>query len=89
MLFSLFYKRFYHYRIDRLLNGNVALNGSRIQEKLSFNAYDVNRHQSEGNSVQMKFSGPMDLIAYHQKTAEPLITQLLIPCKRPCVRLIL
>ncbi|CAF1119626.1 unnamed protein product [Adineta steineri] len=79
-------KRFYHYRIDRLLNDNVVLNGSRAQEKFSLTNNDsrLNGQRRSGKvSEQMEFPGPMELINYFQKNADALITTLSIPCQRP------
>ncbi|CAF1161882.1 unnamed protein product [Rotaria sp. Silwood1] len=81
-----FFKRFYHYRIDRLLNDNVILNGSRAQEKFTFSNNDIqsNGHgRSTRNSEQIEFPGPMELINHFQKHAEQLVTTLSIPCQRP------
>ncbi|CAF0762038.1 unnamed protein product [Rotaria sordida] len=81
-----FLKRFYHYRIDRLLNDNVVLNGSRAQETFAFPNNDIicnGCRQSTRNSEQIEFSGPMELINHFQKHAEPLVTTLSIPCQRP------
>ncbi|CAF4446081.1 unnamed protein product [Rotaria socialis] len=81
-----FLKRFYHYRIDRLDNGNVVLNGSRAQERLSLSNNDNKSHgshRSSRNSEQKQFPGPMELISYFQKNADPLVTTLSITCQRP------
>jgi hypothetical protein len=34
----------------------------------------------------MEFPGPVELINYFQKNADPLVTTLSIPCNRPFVR---
>jgi hypothetical protein len=77
--------RFYHYRIDRLLNDNVVLNGSRAQEKFSLTNDESKLNDNRG-SEQMEFPGPMELISYFQKNADPLVTTLSIPCQRQFVR---
>jgi hypothetical protein len=80
---------FYHYRIDRLGNGHVILNGSRAQEKLILTndeTHSNGRRRSEQGSDQMEFPGPVELISYFQKIADPLVTTLSIPCNRPFVR---
>lgn len=82
-------KRFYHYRIDRLKNGNVVLNGSRTQERFSrSNGDDEFNHSrlSIKNSKQREFAGPIELISYFQQNAEPLVTTLSVACQRPFVR---
>ena len=79
---------FYHYRIDRLLNGNVTLSGSRAQEKFALSNDDTkpnNSRTSTKESDQMEFPGPMDLISHFQKKADLLVTTLAIPCQRPYV----
>ncbi|CAF1674732.1 unnamed protein product [Adineta ricciae] len=80
-----FSKRFYHYRIDRLANDHVVLNGSRAQEKfpLTSNNSRVNSpRRSAKGSDQMEFLGPMELINHFQKNTDVLITTLSIPCQR-------
>ena len=82
---------FYHYRIDRLLNGNVTLSGSRAQEKFALSNNDTKPNNSRTSTIesdQMEFPGPMDLINHFQKKADLLVTTLAIPCQRPYVSVI-
>ncbi len=67
----------------------MILNGSRAQEKFALTNEDT---KSNGNrssvkiSDQIEFPGPIELITYFQKYADPLVTTLSIPCHRPFVR---
>lgn len=81
-------RSFYHYRIDRLENGNVILNGSRAQEKFPLTSNDVTVNVPQrlaSVSDQFEFPGPMELIGHFQRNADALITTLSIPCQRPFV----
>jgi hypothetical protein len=47
-----------------------------------------NGRQSSRSSDLVEFPGAMELISYFQKTADPLVTILTIPCQRPFVSFI-
>lgn len=66
----------------------MVLSGSRAQEKFALTNDRLNfpfRGRLERNSEQMEFPGPIELINYFQKVADPLVTTLSIPCNRPYV----
>lgn len=84
--FPLHFQRFYHYRIERLLNDHVYLGGSRAQEKFALRNNDTTDGSVNNKSnYQIEFAGPMELIYHFQKSSDPLITSLTVPCRRPSV----
>ncbi|CAF1629267.1 unnamed protein product [Didymodactylos carnosus] len=68
------FRRFYNYRIDRLPNDKVVVGGSIIQQSSNHNT----------NKLQ-QFPGLIELIDYHSRVADPLVTTLSKPYYRPPV----